>query len=177
MPLQLRPDVTIVPLTLEHAPNMYRWMCDPNVSRNLGLRVQPSAERTAAWIDNALRDPSIQPFAVLLDERHIGNVVLDRIDPYLGSARLSVYIGEQVDRGAGAGSTAIYLGARAGFETLGLHKIWAIIHVRNYASINAFNKVGFSVEGVLRDEFWLEGRRVSVLYVGLLDDEFRRLNG
>jgi len=176
MKIKLRSDVTIAPLTLEHASNMYRWMCDPSISRNVGLRSQPTMDKTTAWISHALQDPSIQPYAVLLDGHHVGNVVLDRIDTYLGSARLAVYSGPVTQRGLGMGRTAIYRGTQAGFQSLGLHKVWAIIHVHNWASINAFSSVGFTIEGVLRDEFWLDGQRVSVLYMSMLEDEFRQLD-
>jgi hypothetical protein len=33
--------------------------------------------------------------------------------------------------------------------------------------------LGFSVEGVLRDEFWLEGQRLNVFYMGMLAEEFK----
>jgi RimJ/RimL family protein N-acetyltransferase len=176
MKIDLRPDVTIAPITLDHAAAMCRWMCDPSVSRNVGLRTQPSMEKTLGWIRHALQDPTTKPYAILLDDQHVGNVVLDRIDAWVASARLSIYVGQTTHRGSAIGRTAIYLATQAGFQTLGLHKVWAIIHVRNWASISAFHGAGFSVEGVLRDEFALDGQRLSVLYMGMLEDEFKRLD-
>jgi RimJ/RimL family protein N-acetyltransferase len=176
MKIDLRPDVTIAPITLDHAANMYRWMCDPSVSRNVGLRTEPSMEKTLGWIRHALQDPTIRPYAILLDDQHVGNVVLDRIDTWVACARLSIYVGHTAHRGAAIGRTAIYRATQVGFQTLGLHKVWATIHVRNWASISAFNGAGFSIEGVLRDEFALDGQRVSLLYMGILDDEFKRLD-
>ena len=104
-----RSDVTLIPLALEHAPNMYRWMCRAEISDNLGLRTQPTFEKTVAWIKNSQQDPLTQPFAVLVDEQHVGNVVLDRIDHYISSTRLSVYIGETQNSRRGVGRTAMYL--------------------------------------------------------------------
>ncbi|MCS6806063.1 MAG: GNAT family protein [Acidobacteriota bacterium] len=173
--LKLRSDVTVVPVSLEHAPNMFRWMCDPVIRKNLGLRSEPSLERTETWIKNALQDPTVHPLAALLNDQHVGNVVLDRIDAYLASARLSVYIGEPSARGAGVGLTAIYRALVEGFESLCLHKVWLTVHCQNYAAINAYVKLGFTLEGILRDEFWLDGRRVNAWYMGLLHDDFKRL--
>lgn len=173
--LKLRSDVKVVPLTLGHAPNMCRWMCDPVIRKNIGLRSEPSLERTETWIKNALQDPTVRPFAILLDNRHVGNVVLDRIDSYLASARLSVYIGEPSARGAGVGLTAVYRVLLEGFQSLCLHKVWLTVHCQNYAAINMYTKLGFTLEGILRDEFWLDGRRVNVLYMGLLHDDLKRL--
>jgi RimJ/RimL family protein N-acetyltransferase len=173
--LKLCQDVTLVQLALGHAANMARWMEDPTVSRNLGLRSKPSLEKTIAWIENALKSQEICPFAILFKEQHVGNVIVDRIDHYLGVGRLSVYIGERSARGSGVGLTGIYLALNECFSTLGLHKVWLTAHIRNFPSIHTFSRLGFSLEGILRDEFLLDGERLSVLYMGLLRDEFLRL--
>lgn len=171
----LRADVTLGDLNLDHAPNMYRWMCDPAVSQNLGLRSEPSLEKTRVWIEHALQDPCTRPFAILLKGRHVGNVVLDRIDSYLSTARLSVYIGEASARKSGIGQTGIYLALSEGFHAMRLHKIWLTVHANNLAAIRTYCRCGFVLEGILRDEFWLEGKRVGVLYFGMLRDEFLQL--
>jgi RimJ/RimL family protein N-acetyltransferase len=172
----LRPDVRLAGVGPEHANAMYRWMCDPEVSLNLGLRHEPSPERTLAWIRAAASDPSTRPFAILVDGRHVGNVVLDRIDEHLASARLSVYIGEASARGGGVGTTAIALALREGFGPMGLNKIWLTVHSRNFAAISVYSRLGFALEGILRDEFVLDHRRVPALYMGLLRSEFERFD-
>jgi RimJ/RimL family protein N-acetyltransferase len=154
---------------------MYRWMCDPDVSANLGLRSQPSIEKTVAWIEGALADDSVEPFAILFQGGHVGNVVFDRIDRYLATARLSVYIGEPAARGAGIASTGMYLAMAEMFDRLGMHKIWLTVHDRNYHGINAYIRLGYAIEGVLRDEFLLDGKRTNALYMGVLDSDFRGL--
>ncbi len=173
--VRLRRDVRLASLGFEHASNMYRWMCDTEVSQNLGLRTQPSLEKTRAWIEHALQDVSVCPFAVLLGDEHVGNVILDRLDDYLASARLSIYIGEPSRRQSGVGTTALYHALSEGFERRRLHKIWLTAHARNYQAIATYSRLGFVLEGLLRDEFWLEGQRLPVVYMGLLRDEFERL--
>ncbi len=173
--LKLRPDVTIIPLAVEHAAKMYCWMGDPVVAHNLGLRSEPSLEKTISWITYALQDPLIQPLAVLLSGQHVGNVILDRIDTYLATARMSVYIGESSARGAGVGLTAVYLALAEGFKNLNLYKIWLTVHTRNFPAINVYSRLGFVLEGILRGEFWLDGQRVDVLYMGLLHTDFKQL--
>ena len=175
-PLKLRPDVAIVPLTTKHAPNMYRWMSDPLIRSNIGLRSEPSLERTIAWITNALHDPSACPRAILLGDRHVGNVVLDRIDNYIATARLSVYIGESTARASGIGRTGICLALVEGFQQMGLHKVWLTVHSRNFHAMNTYARLGFALEGILRDEFWFEGQRIAAFYMGLLRDDFRQLS-
>jgi RimJ/RimL family protein N-acetyltransferase len=175
--LSLRVDVTLAPLALEHAPRMAGWMQDPAVRQGIGLRSEPSEEKTRAWIAQALADATVQPFAVLLAGRHVGNVILDRWDSYLATARLSVYLGEPDARGRGIGTTAVFRAAQAGFAQWDLHKIWLVVHEENAAALAAYARVGFRREGLLRDEFLLGGRRLAAVYMGLLQREFAALAG
>jgi len=174
--LNLRSDVAIEPVTVDHAPNMYRWMCDPVIRGNIGLRSEPSLERTITWITNAREDTSVRPFAIMFEHQHVGNVILDRIDRHLAMARLSVYIGESTVRASGIGLTAIYLVLTEGFQTMDFHKVWLTVHTRNFRAIRTYTKLGFALEGILRDEFCLDGQRVAALYMGLLGHDFRRLS-
>lgn len=174
--LRLRPDVRITPLGPEHADQMYRWMLDPVIASSVGLRAAPSAERTMAWIQRSLEDPLTRAYAVLLDEDHVGNVVLDRTDRHLGTSRLSVYIGEPSARRSGVGLTGVYLALAQGFATYYLHKVWLTAHASNPAAIKTYLTLRFKVEGVLRDEAWFEGRRIDAYYMGILRDEFLELS-
>src|SRR5271156_2046719 len=151
---------------------MFRWMQDPDVSRNLGLRTEPTLEKTHQWISQALNDPQIYPFAIESNEKHIGNVIFDHIDRYLSNARLSVYIGEAEARGTGAGFTGLYLAIREAFSILELNKVWLTVHTKNARAIAVYVKLGFQVEGVLRDDFRLDGKLVPTLHMGLLRRDF-----
>ena len=173
--LRLRPDVRLIALQMEHAGQMYEWMCDPEVSLSIGLGKEPSLAKTHEWLSAALRDPLVRPFAILLNGRHVGNVVLDRIDDYLATARLSIYIGEPSARGTGVGLSATYAALAEAFQTLNLHKVWLTVHARNFAAIHTYSKLGFQLEGIHRDEFRLQNERLPRLYMGLLSQEFRQL--
>lgn len=168
------PMVTVEPVGPHHAAAMLRWMQDPEVAANLGLRGEPSAERTEDWIRRSTADPAIRAYAVLVDGRHVGNVVLDRIDGWLGTARLSVYMGEPDARNRGIGQAGIRAVLAEAFGPLRLHKVWLVVHVRNARAIAAYLRIGFRIEGVLRDEFLLAGQRLDVFAMGLLASEFAR---
>jgi RimJ/RimL family protein N-acetyltransferase len=45
------------------------------------------------------------------------------------------------------------------------------VHSRNGAAIKTYLDVGFTIEGVLRDEFVLDGRRLAALRMGLLEGD------
>jgi RimJ/RimL family protein N-acetyltransferase len=171
----LREQVELTPLALCHAERMFRWVCDPTVSTNIGLRSVPSLEATVRWINAATANPAVRPFAILLEGQHVGNVVLDRIDPHVGSARLSIYIGDHAARGAGVGKTGVALALREAFEVLALNKVWLTVHSRNMPAIKAYMGLGFALEGILREEHWVDGERISALQMSMLKPEFFRL--
>jgi RimJ/RimL family protein N-acetyltransferase len=162
--------VQLVPLRRCHAEAMYRWMCDPEVRENVGVRAEPSLERTEKWIDGALADSSVVPFAIEAGGQHVGNVVLDRIDEHLSTARLSIYVGESSVRGKGIGRAAVREAVEHAFGKLGLNKVWLTVHAHNAAGIAAYVAAGFAVEGILRDEFVLRGKRCAALYMSIFND-------
>ncbi|MCU1336549.1 MAG: family N-acetyltransferase [Bryobacterales bacterium] len=56
-----------------------------------------------------------------------------------------------------------------------LNKVWLTVHALNAPAIRAYSALGFQVEGVLRDGFLLNGERLPALYMGLLRDDFLKL--
>lgn len=159
--------VALAPLRPAHAPAIVRWLRDPAVSANLGLRSRPTLARTRAFIAAAAGD-TVCARAILVDGRHVGNVVLDHIDRQIGKARLHIYIGEAAARGRGVGRRAVALALALAFDQLGLYKVWLTVHAHNTAAIRAYQAVGFAIEGTHRGEFLLDGERVDELYMGAL---------
>jgi RimJ/RimL family protein N-acetyltransferase len=174
--LKLRSDVSICQLRPEHAKKSYRWVCDPSIALAIGLRRDPTLEYTLKWIQRSLDDPLISAYALLLDQSHVGNVVLDKTDTYLKTSRLSVYVGDPTVRGAGVGLTGIYHALVHGFKKYDLHKVWLTVDVKNQVALKTYTKLDFKVEGVLRDEFLINGHRSDAYYMGLLRNEFDQLS-
>lgn len=173
--LELKSNVKIVPLSIKHANKTAEWVMNPVISENIGLRSEPSLEKTIDWISQSLNNSTIYPFAIEAGEVHVGNVVLDRYDAYLAMARFSIYIGESKEHNRKVGKTATYQICKYGFENLSLRKIWLTVHSRNFPAINTYTSIGFELEGLLREEFLLNEKPVSALYMGLLKKDFERL--
>jgi RimJ/RimL family protein N-acetyltransferase len=160
--------VALVPLVQSHAAATARWMQDPFVRGNVGVQREITLESTQQWIRAAAEDPAVLPFAIMAGGRHVGNVTIDRIDAALRSGRFSIYVGEPEYRGRGVGTEATRLVLREAFARAGLNKLWLIVHDRNPGALRAYLAAGFAIEGVHRDEFLLDGRLVSVFYMGVL---------
>ena len=164
--------VTLAPLRPAHAPAIVRWLRDPVIRANLGLASKPTLGKTRAFISAAVEDETLCARAVLLGRRHVGNVVLDRIDRRVGRARLHIYVGEADARGQGVGKLALALALALAFDELRLHKVWLTVHERNTPARRAYEALGFEVEGTHRAEFLLDGERIDELYMGVLRNEW-----
>ncbi len=160
--------VDLRPLEPAHAETMLRWMLDPEVAENVGLRSTPTLARTLDWIAK----DSVDARAIFHGGEHIGNVVLDQLDTHLQTARISIYIGESSARGKGLAAEALRLALARGFAHHHLHRIWLTVHERNAAAIALYEHVGFQREGVLREDFLLRGERMNAILMSILRREF-----
>lgn len=133
------------------------------VADGIGLSRKPTKGYTLDWIERSRSDASVEAFGIVVDERHVGNVVLDQIDRDLGTTRLSIYVGEPTSRGQGIGTRATSLALDHAFDRLGLGQVWLDVHTNNTPAIRAYLACGFRVEGVLKGGFILRGERVDAL--------------
>ena len=115
--------------------------------RDLGLRRPASGEATAAWFARAGGGDYLLPFAILLGDSHVGNVVLEQIDRHLSCVRLHIYLGAPEARGRGVGRRALDLALDHAFGTLGLNKAWLVVHAENAPALALYRSAGFRVEG------------------------------
>ena len=159
------------PLEPAHAETMLRWMLDPEVAENVGLRSAPTLARTLEWMGKE----SVDARAIFHAGRHIGNVVLDQLDTHLQTARISIYIGEPTARGKGLAADALRLALARGFAQHRLYRIWLTVHEHNTPALALYARTGFRREGVLRGDFLLRGERVNAVLMSILRSEFEAI--
>lgn len=60
-----------------------------------------------------------------------------------------------------------------GFETLGLHRIYADCDPRNAASCRVTERLGMRLEGVMRENYWLRGEWCNASIYAVLEHEWK----
>lgn len=162
--LRLRP-VTVADVT----PAYERWMNDPEVTRYLEVRFAPQSRADITAFVKAHANKADEPFFAmcLADGRHIGNIKLGPINPHHKTADISLVIGEKDCWGKGYAGEAIALVTRHAFETLKLEKLRAGCYAPNEGSAKAFEKCGFTREGLLKSHAVCDGKRVDLITLGL----------
>lgn len=109
-------------------------------------------------------------------DRHIGNVTLNRIKWIHRTADTGIIIGVKEFWGKGYALEAWSLLIEYAFRRLGLRKIMAGAIADNEASIHVLKKLGFKVEGVARQQTFVDGDYRDSILFGLLRDEFYKFS-
>ncbi len=162
--------VTLTPLGSRHLERTRAWANDPELRRLLNRAAEVSEAEHQVWFADlaSRKDRAYLAIALNGSGRHIGNVWLWAIDDVHGKAELRIVVGDGASRGRGAGTEAIALACRYGFGARDLHRIYAYVLAFNTPAIRSFEKAGFRVEGVLREDRLSEGRFVDAVLLARL---------
>jgi [ribosomal protein S5]-alanine N-acetyltransferase len=106
-------------------------------------------------------DEVLWGIALKADNRCIGHIGLYKIDHRVQKAELGILIGDQNYQGQGLGTKIAQAMVDYGFQQLNLNKISAIVLSHNERSLRLFSKLGFRQEGILRDEYFLQGKHID----------------
>jgi len=153
-----------------------QWINDQDTTLFMGSgRFPLNAEDIRDYISSysSSKDGMILGIFLKKASRHIGNITLHQIDWRNRNAEIGILIGDKKSRGRSYGTEAIYLIARHAFNKLNLRKLYTGMVKGNEVSKRVFEKVGFKVEGILREHFYLNGKYLDCYRMGLLRNEFR----
>jgi ribosomal-protein-alanine N-acetyltransferase len=116
-------------------------------------------EWLARWLQlrGAARRGLALPFAVTLDDRFVGHVMVGNVvrEPLL-SAYVGYWVDSRVTRG-GVITAAVALVVDHCFTRVGLHRLEATVRPENTASLRVLEKLGFREEGLFRRYLDVDG--------------------
>ena len=113
-------------------------------------------------------------FAIVDKEANklIGTIGLHNVDWISRNAELGIAIWKKEYWGRGYGTDAMKLLLYYGFTFLNLHRIWLRVYSFNKRAIRAYEKIGFKMEGTLREHVFKNGRYLDIHIMGILKYEF-----
>jgi len=127
--------------------------------------------------DKVLKDPSTIMFSIrrVVDDELLGCCGLCYINWIHRHADLSFYIGYQDsyidDEGYALESCKLLFDY--GFQQLGLNKIWTELYEFDNKKRRLLESMGFQVDGVLRKNYYYEGKWWNSILLSLLSEEVR----
>ncbi len=146
----------------------------PEIVRMFGALIdawEPVGRESAGrWIEGLTEHP--HAWIITAEDRGIGEIRLDGLDPDDETARLAIGIFDPAMLGRGLGTEATRLLLAHAFGTLNLHRVSLRVLAFNTRAIACYRRCGFQIEGRERQTCRIGGTRHDDIIMGLLRDEF-----
>lgn len=170
--------VRLEPMRMEHAPELFAAIGDDDTWRHLSAPPPRSVADAEAYVRSAL-DLQIRGEHLPWITRRVSDGALVGTTRYgaIDRANRSVEIGWTLlspdARRTAANTEAKLLQLRHAFETLGAVRVWLKTDVLNDRSQRAIERIGATLEGVIRNErFLANGRLRDAKYYSIIDREW-----
>jgi RimJ/RimL family protein N-acetyltransferase len=145
---------------------------DHDVRSGIGMPLPQPIESFHGWISSARSEPDHLNLTIerLEQADPIGMCDLMKIEASTRTAVLGIWVARPWWDG-GYGTDAVRTLCRFGFDHMNLHRITLNVNADNRRAIGAYERVGFTHEGRLREAAFVHGGRVDELVMGLLAGE------
>lgn len=172
------PDFILRSLQEADLPWRVKWLNDPDILQTLMINEVIEPEKTKNWFHRIKQDQNrLDLFIEDTQGCPVGIIGLRNIDFQSQNACIYIVIGNKEYWGKGLMySTHLEL-MKYAYSKLKLHKIWCNVLQHNIASCITLKKIGFQIDGLLRDEFLRDKQFYSVYRFSMLDEEFYRVHG
>ena len=145
---------------------------DPRLS--LFYALPTTIQQQLDKVNNFINDPNSIIFTICRKEDHkpVGQTALFRID-WIG--RMMVFyigIADKQNWSKGYGSEATELVVDYCFNTLYLNRVQLHVALENEAAVKVYKKVGFNIEGTLREAMYHEGKYCDFYVMGIIRSDF-----
>lgn len=161
----------------EDLKQLMKWRNLPHYRKNFREYREINLDMQENWYKTkVLNDLSTIMFSIKLveDDSLIGCCGLCYINWVNRNADLSLYIGwnESYIDDQGFADESCKLLFKYGFDELGLNKIWTEIYEFDKKKYELYNKLGFNKDGILRQQYYHEGKWWDSYIMSLLKSEF-----
>lgn len=149
------------------------WVNDVKVAYSIDRATPVTKHEHENWYSDLIRNKNATVFAIktISENQYIGNVWLWDINWRHHKAEVRILVGDEDHYGKGLGTESLKLMANFAFNKLNLNRLYAYIIAANIRANKAFEKAGFTVEGILRKDRYIDGMYQDVLLMAILRDK------
>ena len=171
--------VYLRPLGLEDAAPLTTWLNDPEVRRHLRAHHPPL---TLLAEESFLRKLGESDSDVVLGivaretDQLLGGTGLHQIDFRNRHVQFGIFLGDKSAWGKGYGTQATRLIVRHAFDTLNMHRVGLRVYEDNHRAQHVYEKVGFRIEGRLRQDTFRDGRYWDTIVMAVLRAEWKTVD-
>lgn len=158
--------VTLRAMTQKDTPNVVKWRNKDFVKNNFFYREELTEQTHNNWLKQQEAN-TLRAFVIVDNEtgKDVGSTFLKDINSVSKKAEFGIFIGEESALGKGLGSDACKAISDFGFKELGLNKIYLRVLSHNKAAIKAYEKAGYTVEGIFVQDEFLDGKYVDTVFM------------
>jgi len=168
--------VILRPIKMSDAPRFVKWFNDPEVNKFMFIRKLTLPEERK-YISRRIKDRMKNTITLAIETEqgvHIGSVGIDDINKSNRHAGFGIIIGEKDYWSRGYGTEAGRLIINYAFKKLKLHRLDLDVYDYNPRAQRLYKKLGFKKEGIKREHNLYKGKFRKVIYMGLLDKEWKK---
>ena len=172
-------DINIRPIVLDDTDLIVEWRNADAVRSNLFSQSEITRESHIRFFNEMVITGKYHQFIIELDHDAtkvpIGTIFLKNIDRTNEKCELGIFIGSQIERGRGYGTKAISRVLEYAFMQLSVNKVYLTVFNDNHPAIRSYEKAGFTLDGILRDDVLINGRFRDVTIMSILRKEWEKL--
>lgn len=152
---------------------LLKWVNNPELKIMTGTVFPVSNLEHERWFENKITNQDEKMFGIEIIEESelIGVVGLKSINYINSNAELYIYIGNQTYFGKGYGKDAVQTIIKFAFEELNLHKVYLEVFSYNKKAQSLYEKVGFKVEGILKESLFKQGSFYDKIIMGIINNQ------
>lgn len=160
-------------LEMEDLDTLYEWYNDHDfsywVSGNWPLITLLRREE----IERKMYEEDENRYAITDQEGTlIGTIGFDQVNIPARSARIYIGIGDRSCWGKGYGFDALMIFIKYLFQQWNFRRITAETWQGNLRALSCYQKLGFAIEGKLRESYYIDGNYYDAIILGLLKRDF-----
>lgn len=169
-------NIILRPLSFNDLNDIMTWVNDSEVIKNLQhFSKKLTREDESNYINRILESQNDYIFSIIRkDGVYLGQCGLHQISWENKLSRMAIIIKREF-WGMGYAQKAIRELLAFSFQNLKLHKVWLLVYSTNKKARHIYDKIGFKEEGVLRDEYFWQGKYHDMVRMSIIESERKAL--
>lgn len=164
----------------EDIPLAYEYMNDSELKRLLVNKIPYPMilEEEEKWFESLINSKDSYNFAIedLETGKYIGGCGINEMNWLNRVAIIGIFIGDKNYWGKGYGTDAVNILVKFIFEQMNMNKVKLNVFSFNARAKKCYEKCGFGVEGVLRQELFRDGKYHDEYLMSILFEEWKKRN-
>lgn len=168
--------VYLRPFGRDDLPYIQKWSDDAELRKMIGEVAPMSRDQVEEWYGDLVADRDRVWFAIVLQrgDRVIGEAGLLRMFRPWRNTDMTIIIGEKDAWGKRYGTEVGHLLLDYAFRRLGFHRISIGVVGFNTRALKFWESLGFTREGVERDNYYYDGEYSDCIMMSILEDEYEQ---